>query len=104
VLTFIWVALGFVFKIVVMKVELTMMKGSPTVEDMLAHIQDAFPVFWKIVFEDLESGLAAFWFASIVFLLGMIIMTFYEVFVCICKLYQPREEKPLDEKDSAGGI
>lgn len=68
------------------------LKGEPTIETLLTHIEDKFPAFWNTVFRDLEEGLESFFGACFIMLVAVFLVIFYEVAVCICRPYQKTEE------------
>jgi len=83
----IFTVIGFAFGPVVMEVKVDSFKGQPTVGVLIEHIQNAFPEFWKIVFDDLESGLATFRTASTLFVIASIIIIVYSCCFCCCRPY-----------------
>jgi hypothetical protein len=62
-------------------------KGKPTLEQLLSHIEAAYPGFWEIVVVPLEDPLNQFYTSAFVFLVFCIVISVYGLCLCLCRPY-----------------
>jgi hypothetical protein len=80
------------------RIEVPVLKGKPTLEQAIVHIQLNYPEFWDLVFSDMVDGLDLLLKASLVSCFACIAILLYSLCECCCCPYR----KP--SKDSQDSI
>jgi len=62
-------------------------KGNPTLEELLEHIQQSYPGFWDIVVVPLEGPLNQLYVAAFIMLVACLYISIYGLSVCLCRPY-----------------
>merc|ERR1711920_253342 len=63
-------------------------KSDPTLGDLLDHVQEKYPDFWKYVFDGLIEGLKQLRTSSTIFVVVCILGVVYACCFCCCKPYK----------------
>lgn len=83
------VVAGFVIQESLNEVKLKgVLKGDPTVEEFIDHVQLVYPEFWNVVFGKMETGLLDMWRAAIIFEVFCIVIVAYGCCMCCCRPYR----------------
>jgi len=85
-------AVGCVFKFAANRLEITMLKGKPTLDEAVDHIQTNYPEFWNVVFADLEEGLDDLFKSSWFFTVASLVIVLYAMCECCCCPYRDKGE------------
>lgn len=93
IIYFIVLIIGMVLRYAADSVEVAAMKGKPKLDVAIKHLQDAYPEFWKLVFEPLEGGLDLLLKASFFFVVAAFLVSVYAALECCCCPWRkPKEE------------
>jgi len=79
------------------KIEVPVLKGKPTLDVAIAHIQTNYPEFWNVVFSDMVDGLDGLLMASYFFVAVCVLQAFYSSLEMCCCPYRAKAEKPSAE-------
>lgn len=91
-------AIGWVVQYVIMEAVIPaqdpkIFVGEPKIGDVLDHIKDVFPDFWKYVFDGLVEGLEMMRTAATIFVVVCLVVAVYSCAFCCARPY------PVEEKD-----
>lgn len=67
-------------------------KGSPTLRDLLDHVEAEYPQFWALVFEPLEGPCKLFANSMIIFVAFSLIIGLYGCCLCLCRPYTDKDD------------
>lgn len=62
-------------------------KGNPTLQQLLEHIETVYPGFWNVVVVPLEGPLNQLYVAAFIMLVACLFIEFYGVCICLCRPY-----------------
>lgn len=88
---------GILVKDMADKIEVPVLKGKPTLDVAIAHIQTNYPDFWNVVFSDMVDGLDGLLMASYFFVAVCLLQAFYSCLEMCCCPYRAKAEKPSAE-------
>jgi hypothetical protein len=80
--------IGLAIQMAADEVTLDILNGKPTLADFMEHLQTAWPEFWELVFDGLETNLLAMWQATFVFELFSIVIVGYGCCMCCWRPYR----------------
>jgi len=70
------------------RVQIPVLKGKPSLEQAIEHIQTEYPEFWNLVFAGLVDGLSKLYASSVFFVLASIVIATYTCCECCCCPYR----------------
>jgi hypothetical protein len=95
-------ASGIALSVLQKDIEVPVLKGNPSLEQAIDHIQYQYPEFWRIVFADLVDGLDQLYKASWFFNVVALIILIYGFCECCCCPYRKKADpKPKQEEPPA---
>lgn len=84
--------IGFGIKYFADRIPVSVLRGDPSLDQVVVHFETNYPEFWNIVFKDLAEGLDQLYHASFFFTFAALLIVFYSLFVCCCRPWQPSEK------------
>jgi len=90
-------AIGTLVKFYKHEAKIEDLKGEPSLEDLLKHIEKDYPEFWSLVIADLSEGLEKFYYSAVVFEVFCILIVLYGFVICCCKPYGKVKVKPVSD-------
>jgi hypothetical protein len=88
VISLVIVSVAWIFKFGQDRIEVgSPIKGTPTLEELLDHIQTNYAGFWETVVVPLEEPLDQFYTAAFIFVVFCVVISLYGLCVCLCRPY-----------------
>jgi len=85
--------LGFGIKYLADKVPVPVLRGSPTLEEAIMHLETQFAAFWNLVFADMAEGLDLLFRSSAFIVAVALLIALYSVCVCCCCPYRSKSKQ-----------
>jgi len=85
-------AVGIAIRFLANNIEVPVLKGKPTLEEAVDHIETKFSEFWNLVFADLVEGLNLLFISSAFFTAVALVIALYTCCLCCCRPYLKKDE------------
>jgi hypothetical protein len=81
------------------KVNIGELNGNPNLEQVVEHMQAAFPEFWGLVFADMESALKILFAAAFFLTIANVLIGLFSMCECCCRPFK-KEPEAIKEKEN----
>jgi len=94
-------AVGTALRFLAKDIEVSVLRGNPSLEETVEHFETKFSEFWNVVFADMIDGLAVLYMSSTFFTVVALLILLYSGCLCCCCPYRSKEPKAAEPAPAA---